>query len=74
MGSRSSQPELSAQPSVEKKESVPFSIPGTKPTDVVPAEHYLEELWRALDQTLENSGRWCGGLTCQEVREELWTR
>ena len=28
------------------------------PTDVVPAEHYVEELWAALYQTLQHSG--CG--------------
>ena len=55
MGDRLSQPELSAQPSVEKRESVPLLMCGAKPTDVVHAEHWVEELWRALDQTLENS-------------------
>ena len=38
--------------------SVPVSLCGTTRIDVVPAEHYVEELWVALDETLGNSG--CG--------------
>ena len=38
-----------------RMESVPVSLCCAKPNDVVPAEYYVEELWKALDRTLENS-------------------
>ena len=37
---------------------MPIRLCGTTPTDVVPAEYYVEELWAALDQTLQQCG--CG--------------
>ena len=58
MGNRLSQLEPSAQPSVVQGKTVPLEVCGTRPMDVVPAEYYVEELWKALDKTLENSG--CG--------------
>ena len=39
-------------------EPVPIRLCETTPTDVVPAEYSVEELWAALDQTLQHSG--CG--------------
>ena len=51
------EPELPATIS-PKRLKVPIRLCDTTPTDVVPAEHYVEELWAALDQTLQHSG--CG--------------
>ena len=56
MGSTSSQPE--SQPSdgsQPRKPWKPIQLCGTLPTLVVPAEHYVEQLWAALDQTLHYS-------------------
>ena len=56
MGSTSSQPE--SQPpaaSQPQKPWEPIRLCGTLPTTVVPAERYVEQLWAALDQTLQHS-------------------
>ena len=57
MGNLSSQPESSI-PTVARRGSVQVSLCGTTPIHVVHAEQYVEELWAALDKTLDNSG--CG--------------
>ena len=56
MGNLSSQPEQSAQPSAVKEQTIPLELCGTKPIDVVPGEHYVQQLWEALDKALEQSG------------------
>ena len=53
MGSTSSQPE--SQHSAESDSWKPISLCGTLPTLVVPAEHYVEQLWATLDKTLLHS-------------------
>ena len=56
MGSTSSQ--LESQPSAESQPRdswKPISLCGTLPTLVVPAEHYVEQLWATLDKTLLHS-------------------
>ena len=56
MGRTSSQPE--SQPSdgsQPRKPWKPIPLCGTLPSLVVPAEHYVEQLWAALDQTLHYS-------------------
>ena len=56
MGSTSSQPET--QPSAApqpRSEWKPIPLCGSLPTTVVPAEHYVEQLWAMLDQTLKHS-------------------
>ena len=56
MGSTSSQPET--QPSVApqpRNEWKPIPLCGSLPTTVVPAEHYVEQLWAMLDQTVKHS-------------------
>ena len=44
--------------SAARKLPVPIQLWGTMPTDVVPAECYVEQLWAALDLTLQRFG--CG--------------
>ena len=39
---------------------VPLELCGAKPTDVLPAEYYIRQLWNALDKTAEHSGRGVG--------------
>ena len=59
MGNISLQPEpQSPDTASPQKLKVPIHLCDTTPTDVVPAEYYLEELWVALGQTLLRSG--CG--------------
>ena len=59
MGNLSSQPEPEPSiPTAAQRNSVPVSLCSTTPNDVVHAEHYVEELWAALDKTLDHSG--CG--------------
>ena len=56
MGSTSSQPE--SQPSAAsqpRNEWKPIPLCGSLPTTVVPAEHYVEQLWAMLDKTLKHS-------------------
>ena len=56
MGSTSSQPESQPSAGSQSRDSwKPISLCGTLPTLVVPAEHYVEQLWAALDQTLLHS-------------------
>ena len=60
MGSISLQPESqSPDASQLQKSREPIRLCGTIPTTVVPAEHYVEQLWAALDQTLRRS-KWPG--------------
>ena len=51
------EPKLPATTSPQKLK-VPIQLCDTTPTDVVLAEYFVEELWAALDQTLQHSG--CG--------------
>ena len=56
MGSTSSQPE--SQPAAESQPRdswKPISLCGTLHTMVVPAEHYVEQLWATLEKTLSHS-------------------
>ena len=52
-GNRSSQQAPSVSPEV-RTASAPIALCGTMPSDVAPAEYYVEELWSALDKTLDN--------------------
>ena len=56
MGSTSSQPEpqhpTASQP---QRQWEPIRLCGALPTEVVPAERYVQQLWAALDQTLTHS-------------------
>ena len=56
MGNTSSQPE-SQSPTVSQPQKPwePIRLCGTLPATVVPAERYVEQLWAALDQTLQHS-------------------
>ena len=56
MGNTSSQPESQSPDKIQSpKAREPIRLCGTMPIDVVPAEHYVEQLWAALDQTLLHS-------------------
>ena len=56
MGNTSLQPvPQSPDTTPPPKSRVPIKLCRTTPTDVVPAEHYVEELWAALDETLLRS-------------------
>ena len=48
MGNTSSQTDATSQP---RKEWKPIRLCGTTPTEVVPAERYVQQLWEALDMT-----------------------
>ena len=48
MGNTSSQTDATSQPSKEWK---PIRLCGTTPSEVVPAERYVQQLWEALDMT-----------------------
>ena len=59
MGNTSLQPEPEIPvANATRKLPVLIRLCGTTPIDVVLAEYYVEELWAALDQTLQHSG--CG--------------
>ena len=51
MGSVSSQSETPTTTSQSREEWKPIRLCGTLPTEVVPAEYYVQQLWRALDMT-----------------------
>ena len=71
MGNTSLQPERPAQPSAVQKQMVPLELCGTKPMDVVPAEHYFKQLgkrWIVLWNILGMV--WVR--TYQKVWEVLW--
>ena len=53
MEKRSSRSEQSAQPSAVKEPIVLLELCGTRPVAVVPAAHYLQQLWSALDKKLD---------------------
>ena len=48
MGNASSQTDATSRSSEEWK---PIRLCGTLPSEVVPAEHYVQQLWNALDMT-----------------------
>ena len=48
MGNSPSQTDAASRPSEKWR---PFRLCGTMPTEVVPAEHYVQQLWEALDMT-----------------------
>ena len=51
MGSASSQSETPTTTSQSQEEWKPIRLCGTLPSEVVPAEHYVQQLWKALDMT-----------------------
>ena len=51
MGSVSSQSETPTTTSQSGEEWKPIRLCGTLPTEVVPAEQYVQQLWRALERT-----------------------
>ena len=55
MGNSSSQPETSGTTNLPELAKEPVRLCGTLPTDEVPAERYVPQLWYALDKTLENA-------------------
>ena len=56
MGNTSLQPEPELPiASATRKLPVPIQLRGTTPTDVVPAEYYVEELWGAALDNLWNT-------------------
>ena len=55
MGNSSSQPETSGTTNLPELAKEPVRLCGTLPTDEVPAERYVPQLWYALDMTLENA-------------------
>ena len=55
MGNSSSQPETSGTTDLPELAREPVLLCGTLPTDEVPAERYVPQLWHALDMTHENA-------------------
>ena len=55
MGNSSSQPETSGATDLPELAREPVLLCGTLPTDEVPAERYVPQLWHALDMTHENA-------------------
>ena len=55
MGSSSSQSETPTTTSQPQDEWKPIRLCGTLPTEVVPAERYVQQLWQALDMTHQNA-------------------
>ena len=53
MGNTSSQSETPTTTSQSQDEWKPIRLCGTLPTEVVPAERYVRQLWQALDMTHE---------------------
>ena len=51
MGNTSSQSETPTTTSRPQDEWKPIRLCGTLPSEVVPAERYVQQLWRALDMT-----------------------
>ena len=51
MGSASSQSEAPTTTSRLQEEWKPIRLCGTLPSEIVPAEHYVQQLWEALDKT-----------------------
>ena len=51
MGSASSQSETPTTTSRSQEEWKPIRLCGALPAEIVPAEHYVEQLWKALDMT-----------------------
>ena len=55
MGSVSSQSETPTTTPQSREEWKPIRLCGTLPTEVVPAEHYVQQLWQALDMTHQDA-------------------
>ena len=55
MGSASSQSETPTTTSQPQEGWKPIRLCGTVPTEIVPAEHYVEQLWKALDATYDKA-------------------
>ena len=55
MGNSSSQPETSGTTDLPELAREPVQLCGTLPTEEVPAERYVPQLWYALDMTHENA-------------------
>ena len=57
MGSASSQSETPTTTSQSQDEWNPIRLCGTLPSEVVPAERYVQQLWQALDMTHKQAQR-----------------
>ena len=55
MGSASSQSETPTTTSQSQDEWKPIRLCGTLPSEIVPAERYVQQLWQALDMTHEKA-------------------
>ena len=55
MGSSSSQSETPTPTDLPQAAWEPIRLCGTLPTEVVPAERYVLQLWQALDMTHQNA-------------------
>ena len=55
MGNSSSQSETPSTTDLPQLAWKPIRLRGTLPTEVVPAERYVPQLWQALDMTHQNA-------------------
>ena len=55
MGNTSSQSQTPTTTSQSQEEWKPIRLCGTLPSEVVPAERYVQQLWQALDMTHEKA-------------------